>query len=163
MKRALAAIHPEAIVLIEAEIWPNFLWVAEEYGIKRCLVNARLSERSFRGYRRYGFLFRSLFAGFCGVGCQNEADAARLRQLGCRPEAIHVVGSLKFDAATIDERRVLDVPRLLTQLGAPANARILVGGSTHKGEEAVLAQVFLRLRERMPVFRRATEVPAPAN
>src|SRR5688572_6971310 len=150
VKRALAAIHPDAIVLIEAEIWPNFLWVAQEYGIKRFLVNARLSERSFRGYRRYGFLFRSLFAGFCGVGCQNEADAARLRQLGCRPEAIHVVGSLKFDAATIDERRVLDVPRLLTQLGAPASARILVGGSTHKGEEAVLAQVFLRLRERFP-------------
>jgi len=148
VKRALAAIHPEAIVLVEAEIWPNFLWVAEEYGIKRFLVNARLSERSFRGYKRYGFLFRSLFAGFCGVGCQNEADAARLRQLGCRQESIHVVGSLKFDAAQIDERRVLDVPRLLAQLGAPANSRILVGGSTHAGEEAILAQVFVRLRER---------------
>jgi 3-deoxy-D-manno-octulosonic-acid transferase len=150
VKKALAAIHPEAIVLVEAEIWPNFLWVAEDWGIKRLLVNARLSERSFRGYKRWGFLFRPLFAGFCGVGCQNEADAARLRQLGCEPDAIHVVGSLKFDAAKIEERRLLDVPRLLAQLGAPAGARVLVGGSTHAGEEAILAQVFSRLRQQFP-------------
>jgi 3-deoxy-D-manno-octulosonic-acid transferase len=135
---------------VEAEIWPNFLWVAEDWGIKRLLVNARLSERSFRGYKRWGFLFRPLFAGFCGVGCQNEADAARLRQLGCEPDAIHVVGSLKFDAAKIEERRLLDVPRLLAQLGAPAGARVLVGGSTHAGEEAILAQVFSRLRQQFP-------------
>jgi 3-deoxy-D-manno-octulosonic-acid transferase len=150
VKKALAAIHPEAIVLVEAEIWPNFLWVAEDWGIKRLLVNARLSERSFRGYKRWGFLFRPLFAGFCGVGCQNEADAARLRQLGCEPDATHVVGSLKFDAAKIEERRLLDVPRLLAQLGAPAGARVLVGGSTHAGEEAILAQVFSRLRQQFP-------------
>jgi 3-deoxy-D-manno-octulosonic-acid transferase len=116
------------------------------------LVNARLSERSFRGYKRFGFLFRRLFGGFCGVGCQNEADAERLRQLGCAPEAIRVVGNLKFDAAKLEERRVIDVPRLLAQLGVPAGAPILLGGSTHAGEESVLAQVYLRLRKRFPAL-----------
>jgi len=148
--RAIATIHPEAIVLIEAEIWPNFLWRAREMNIPTFLVNARLSDRSFRGYRRFGLLFRSIFAGFVGVGCQNDADAERLRQLGCRPEAIHVVGNMKFDAAKLDERRLLDVPKLLAQLGMPENARLLVGGSTHAGEEAILADVFQRLRPLFP-------------
>src|SRR6185295_5437709 len=62
VKRAILSIHPEAIVLVEAEIWPNFLWLAEELEIPTFLVNARLSNRSFRGYKRFGFLFRRLFA-----------------------------------------------------------------------------------------------------
>jgi 3-deoxy-D-manno-octulosonic-acid transferase len=60
------------------------------------------------------------------------------------------VGNLKFDAAKLEERRVVDVPRLLAQLGVPSDAPVLLGGSTHAGEEAILAQVFLRLRQRFP-------------
>ncbi|HKX61615.1 MAG TPA: 3-deoxy-D-manno-octulosonic acid transferase [Verrucomicrobiae bacterium] len=150
VRRSLIAMHPEAIVLVEAEIWPNFLWMANHLGIPTFLVNARLSPKSYRGYRRFGFLFRSIFASFSGVGCQNEADAERLRQLGCRPESIEVVGSLKFDAAKLEERRLLDVPRLLGQLGVPPDAPIIVGGSTHAGEEGILAESFLRLRQQFP-------------
>src|SRR5256886_2440509 len=146
--RALSVIHPEAVVLVEAEIWPNFIWRLGDKRIPLFLVNARLSDRSYRGYRRFGFLFRSLFASFTGVGAQSEADAARLRELGCRPEAIQVVGSLKFDAARLDERRALDVTAILRQLGVPAGARLIVAGSTHAGEEAILAEQFLRLRRR---------------
>src|SRR5713101_1986609 len=147
VSRAILTIHPETIVLVEAEIWPNFLWRAFDLHIPVFLVNARLSARSYQGYKQFGFLFRSLFAGFSGVGCQNEADAERLRSLGCQPEAVRVVGNLKFDAAKIEERRLLNVPQLLAQIGIPENARILVGGSTHPGEEAILGRVFLRLRE----------------
>jgi len=148
--RAQSLIKPEAIILVEAEIWPNFIWRAQQQRIPLFLVNARLSERSYRGYKRFGFLFRPLFAAFNGVGAQSEADAARLRELGCRPEAIQIVGSLKFDAAKLDERRTLDVRGMLRQLGVPEGAPLLVGGSTHDGEEAVLADVFLRLRKRFP-------------
>ncbi len=148
--RALTSIRPEAIVLVEAEIWPNFLWRARDLRMPVFLVNARLSDRSFRGYKRFGFLFRPLFAGLAGVGAQNETDAARLRELGCRPEAIRLVGSLKFDAAKLDERRLLDVPALLCQVGVKPGARLIIGGSTHAGEEAILAEQYLRLRERFP-------------
>jgi 3-deoxy-D-manno-octulosonic-acid transferase len=150
VRRALKTIHPEAIVLVEAEIWPNFIWHARNRRMPLFLVNARLSARSFRGYRRFRWFFGPLFAAFTGVGAQNEADAARLRELGCRPEAIRVVGSLKYDAATLDERRSLDVPHLLSQLGVDPEATLLVGGSTHAGEEALLAEIFLRLRPRFP-------------
>ncbi len=145
--RALSTVRPEAVVLVEAEIWPNFIWRAHDMGIPVFLVNARLSERSYPRYRAFRFLFRRIFASLTGVGAQSEADADRLRELGCRPDAIHVVGSLKFDAAKLDERRLLDVPGMFHQLGVPADARVLVCGSTHPGEEALLAQIFLRLRQ----------------
>jgi len=148
--RALAAIRPEAIVLVEAEIWPNFLWRAKDLRMPVFLVNARLSERSYRGYKRFGFLFRKLFASFTAVGAQDEADQERLVNLGCRADVIHVVGSLKFDAANLDEKRPLNVPRMLDQVGVPPGALLLVGGSTHKGEESILAEQFVRLRTRFP-------------
>ena len=148
--RALGAIHPDAILLVESEIWPNFIWRARSLSIPLFLVNARLSDRSYPRYRRFGFLFRKLFESFAAVGAQNEADAAKLCKLGCRPEAVHVVGNLKFDAANFDGRRSLDVPGLLAQLGAPADAILLVAGSTHAGEEAILAEQFLRLRTHFP-------------
>lgn len=150
VRRALGSMHPKAIVLVEAEIWPNFLWRARDQKIPVFLVNARLSKRSWRGYRCFRFLFGPLFASFAGVGCQNQEDATRLLELGCRPEAVKVVGNLKFDSAKIDERRLTDVPRLLEQLGVPGNAPLLVAGSTHAGEEAVLGEIFLRLRRRFP-------------
>ena len=167
VNRAFAVINPKAIVLIEAEIWPNFIWRAQKLGIPLFLANARLSDRSHRGYQRLGFLFRPLFASFAGVGAQNETDAARLREVGCRPEVIRIVGNLKFDAAKLNERQTLDVPALLRQLGVPDDAPILLGGSTHDGEEIVLAEIAQRLRPRFPKlflvlvprhFERAMEV-----
>jgi len=150
VSRALAVIHPEAVILVEAEIWPNFIWRTRDLGIPLFLVNARLSDRSYRGYQQFGFLFRPLFASFAGVGAQNEADAERLRSVGCRPEVIRRVGNLKFDAAKLDERRTLDVPALLRQLGVPADAPVLIGGSTHAGEEVLLAEIAQRLRRQFP-------------
>ncbi|OQB88368.1 MAG: 3-deoxy-D-manno-octulosonic acid transferase [Verrucomicrobia bacterium ADurb.Bin118] len=148
--RALGTIKPKAVVLVEAEIWPNFLWRARNQGVPVFLVNARLSARSYRRYKWFGFLFRPLFRSFAGVGAQNEADAARLRKLGCRPEVVHVVGSLKYDAARLEERRSLDVPAMLKQLGVTKDGPVLVAGSTHAGEEVLLAEQCRRLRQRFP-------------
>lgn len=150
VSRALASLNPEAVILVEAEIWPNFLWRAQRRGTPVFLVNARLSDRSLRGYKLLGFLFRPLFASLEGVGAQTEADAAKLRELGCRPEAIHVVGSLKYDAARLEERRLLNVPTLLKQVGVEDDAPIIVAGSTHQGEESLLAEMFPRLKAQFP-------------
>jgi 3-deoxy-D-manno-octulosonic-acid transferase len=148
--RALATIHPEAIVLVESEIWPNFIWRARSLGTPVFLVNARLSDRSYPRYKRFGFLFRDLFGSFSAVGAQNDEDAARLRELGCGENAVRVVGNLKFDAVNLEGRRSLDVPELMAGIGVPSDALLLVAGSTHAGEEAMLADQFLRLRENFP-------------
>ncbi|MEI8288986.1 MAG: 3-deoxy-D-manno-octulosonic acid transferase [Verrucomicrobiota bacterium] len=150
VQRALAVIKPLAIVLVEAEIWPNFLWRARSLKIPVFLANARLSDRSYPRYLKFGWLFRDLFASFTGVGCQNETDATRLRAVGCRPEAVQVVGNLKFDAASLTEQRHFDVRALLRQIGMADDAPVLVAGSTHDGEELLLAEIAKRLREKFP-------------
>jgi 3-deoxy-D-manno-octulosonic-acid transferase len=147
--RALATIHPDAVVLFETEVWPNFIWQAKRRGIPLFLANARLSDRSYPRYKRFGFLFRELFASFDGVGAQNEAEAGRLQKVGCLPETIRVTGNLKFDAA-IPERRKVDVPGLLRKLGVNGDTPILLGGSTHDGEEILLAEIAQRLRKQLP-------------
>jgi 3-deoxy-D-manno-octulosonic-acid transferase len=152
VRRALAQFDPKAIVLVEAEIWPNFLWRARDLKIPVFLANARLSDRSYPRYKKFGWLFRPLFASFAGVGCQNEADAQRLRDVGCRPEAVRVVGNLKFDAARLSEKMNLNVRGLLRQLGVADDALILVAGSTHDGEEILLADIAARLRRKFPNF-----------
>ncbi len=150
VRRALATINPQAIILVEAEIWPNFLWRASDLKIPVFLANARLSDRSFPRYKKFRFLFRPLFRSFAGVGCQNEEDAQRLRQVGCHESAVHVVGNLKFDAAKLTERSSLDVRGMLRQLGVADDAPVLVAGSTHDGEEILLAEMARRLREKFP-------------
>jgi 3-deoxy-D-manno-octulosonic-acid transferase len=137
-------------VLVEAEIWPNFIWRANRLNVPLFLANARLSDRSYHRYKLFSFLFKPLFAAFDGVGAQNENDAARLRDVGCRSEAVHVVGNLKFDAAKLSERHTFDVQAVLRQLGVPADAPILLGGSTHAGEEVILAETARRLRIQFP-------------
>jgi 3-deoxy-D-manno-octulosonic-acid transferase len=149
-RRALQAIQPRAIILVEAELWPNFLCQAIAARCPLFLVNARFSNTSLRNYRTFGFFFRPIFAKFCGVGCQQPGDVGRVTELGFRAEAVHVTGNLKFDAAQPGPRAALDVPALLRQIGAGKNAMLLVAGSTHAGEEAILAEMLPRLRRRFP-------------
>ena len=150
VRRALSTINPQAVILVEAEIWPNFLWRAADLKVPLFLANARLSDRSYPRYKKFAFLFRPLFRSFAGVGCQNEEDALRLRAVGCREKAVQVVGNLKFDAARLTEVSRLDVRGMLRQLGVAEDAPILVAGSTHDGEEIILADLARRLREKFP-------------
>jgi len=150
VRRVLRAVRPAAVVLVEAELWPNFLWQTQALGLPVFLANARISDRSFPRYRRAGFLFRGMFAAFAGVGAQNGPDAARLRALGCRAEAVSVTGNLKFDAVRPPDPAKHSPAELLRQLGVPDDAPVLVAGSTHDGEEHLLAAMLPRLRARCP-------------
>ncbi len=150
VRRAMKAVQPRAIILVETELWPNFLCQAVDARCPLFLVNARFSNSSFRNYRWSGFFLRPIFAKFCGVGCQQPDDVRRITELGFRAEAVHVTGNLKFDAAQPGPRATLDVPALLRQIGVSEKAMLLVAGSTHAGEEAILADILLRLRRRFP-------------
>ncbi|MGI6346826.1 MAG: 3-deoxy-D-manno-octulosonic acid transferase [Limisphaerales bacterium] len=152
VKKALDTFRPEAIVLIEAEIWPNFLWEAQRRQIPLFLFNARLSRRSFGRYLKAGFIFRNIFSSFTTIGVQDKLDRQRLIALGAAPENIVLTGNLKFDGAplTLDDK--LDVPQMLTLLGVPSDAPVLVAGSTHAGEEVLLAEMALRLKAQFPNF-----------
>ena len=150
VRRAFRALNPAAIVLVEAEIWPNLFWQAKAAGVPMHLVNARLSEKSFRGYHRFGFLFRPLFATLQSAGVHDEADAKRLAELGTESKAIAVTGNMKFDGAFEAHTDAVDARALMRKLGVADNAPVLVAGSTFEGEEILLAELLPQWREAFP-------------
>ncbi len=150
VRRALRTLRPQAIILIEADFWPNLLWEAQSAHVPVLLVNALISERSARGYRRFGVLFRQLFASFDRIFCADAIDRKRFLALGCRPGVIDVVGHPKFDTASSDDKPPPDVRAILDRLGLGRGVPILLGGSTHDPEETILARTYLALRKACP-------------
>ena len=150
VRQALNVIRPQLVVLVEAEIWPNMLWSLADRGVPTFLMNARLSDRSARRYCQFPKLFNPLFSSFHGVGVQNEADAARLVSVGCRTDRVVVTGNLKFDAVDLTSMHTLQPRELIRWAGASPDSLVLLGSSTHAGEERVLGSLYLDLRERVP-------------
>ncbi len=146
--RALDRVRPAAVVLVELEVWPNFLQACARRGIPVAVVNGRITERSFGRYRRYRGLFGQAFRSLGAVGARDEASAARLRELGAAPV---VTGNLKYDAG-IEFDPAEEGRRWREQLGL-GDAPVLVGGSTHDPEERLLAETYRRLRRSHPALR----------
>ena len=154
VRRAMEVIQPKAIILSEAEVWPNFLWEARQRDIPVFLVNARISEKSFNRYKKIGFLFRPLFQSFSRVGTQNKSDADRLKELGCDEERIRVTGNMKFDAALQGiGKPVLDVRQLFKDTGMTDSSLVILGSSTHPGEEVILGQIYTDLKPKFPSLK----------
>ncbi|MGH7936334.1 MAG: 3-deoxy-D-manno-octulosonic acid transferase, partial [Chthoniobacterales bacterium] len=149
MRRAFAVIRPNRLILVEAEVWPNMTALAEQRKIPIALVNARLSPRSERRYRKFRFFVRPLFQKLNLVCVQEQEDVARWQSLGIKAERIRLVGSIKFDPENVAARP--ELPRaVLDVLGIDRTRPILLGGSTHAGEEKVLGNSFLHLRRDFP-------------
>jgi 3-deoxy-D-manno-octulosonic-acid transferase len=154
MRRAFSVIRPARICLVEAEIWPNLAAEAHARRIPLALVNARLSPRSERRYRQYRFFIVPIFRLLDLVCVPEKEDADRWAALGVSRNRIRVTGSIKYDSAGLDQ--VSEIQE--TAHPAPLNhldpeRPVLFGGSTHRGEEEILATVFLRLRQQFSSLR----------
>ncbi|MFH1707387.1 MAG: 3-deoxy-D-manno-octulosonic acid transferase [Planctomycetota bacterium] len=152
MRRFLAVLQPRLIVLMEMEVWPNLVRLAHARGIPVAVVNGRMTPRSLRGFRRWRALVRPAFArlAFCGV--QDEAYRERFIAAGAPVAATMVTGNLKYDALreNVDSAKLAALRDLLQ---AASEDLLLIGGSTHAGEEelllatlAALAPAHARLR-----------------
>ncbi|MDE3009808.1 MAG: lipid IV(A) 3-deoxy-D-manno-octulosonic acid transferase [Pseudomonadota bacterium] len=142
MARFLDHFRPQLGLLMETEVWPGLVGAAQARGCPLVLVNARLSARSLRGYRRLGGFARAVFAGLAACCAQTEADAQRLRELGAGPVA--VCGNLKFD---------MGMPAGEDALAAQFRAwwgerPVWLAASTREGEEALLLDAVARLDAR---------------
>jgi 3-deoxy-D-manno-octulosonic-acid transferase len=147
--RALRRIKPKVVVLMETEIWPNFLHAAQRQGVPVIVANGRISDRSLKRYLMAGRLLRPVLACVTTFCMQTAQDARRIRLMGARAEQIMVSGNLKFD---MPEPQIAAVPRsdLLQEFRLPADSLIWVAGSTHAGEEKIVADVYRQLREIHP-------------
>ncbi len=150
VKWAFGAINPAAVVLVEAEIWPNLIWEAENKNVPVHLINARLSENSFNGYLRFAFLFKPLFRSLHAAGVHNESDAKRLAELGCDHKTITVTGNMKFDGTVTTDANATDARTMLREIGVPDEAPVLVAGSTFEGEEELLCKLLPQWRKEHP-------------
>lgn len=135
--RFLDAVRPDAVALVELELWPNFIAACRRRGVPVCVVNGRLSARSFRGYRRVRRWIGRSFARLEFAAVQDEAYAERFGHMGVAPDRVVVTGSMKWDAAKIEDH-VPGADVLAADLGIDRSRPLVVGGSTGPGEESLL-------------------------
>jgi len=139
-------VEPDLIVLGELELWPNLLGIAARRGIPVIVANGRMSDRSFRGYRRLGGIARKMLSQLGAVLARSEEDAARFRSLGAGD--VEVTGSMKFDGVEGD-RNAAGV-RELASLAGLGDAPVFLAGSTQAPEEALAIDAFRAVSQRHP-------------
>ena len=140
VRRSLRAISPAAVLVMETELWPNFLRECKAREIPVALVNGRISRKSFARYRRIRFFLRRVLEGLTIAVMQSETDAARLRELGGKD--VVVAGNLKFDAGVVDQQT-----DLASRFGLKTDVPLVLAASTHAPEEKIVIESFRRLRE----------------
>lgn len=146
---ALDRIQPDFVVLMELELWPGFLTACFRRHIPVAVVNARLSERSFRRYRLVRRWMHPVLGRLQLVAAQSPASAQRLQTLGVREEVLHVTGSVKFDGVQTSRENAATIA-LRKALAIPAEARVLVCGSTQDPEEKLGIDAWQVLRRDFP-------------
>jgi 3-deoxy-D-manno-octulosonic-acid transferase len=149
MRRAYAAIRPIRVVLVEAEVWPNLAAEARSRGVPLALVNARLSKRSEERFHRFLVLVRPTFRCLDLVCVQEPGDVGRWIALGVSRDRIRDIGSIKYDPAETQVNSVVPF-QVLRNLRIDESRPILFGGSTHAGEEAILGEIYQKLRVQFP-------------
>lgn len=154
VRRFLERVSPDFVVLIETELWPNFLWAAYKKNIPTVVVNGRISEHSFRNYSIWKSFFRCMCKGIKMWGAQFDRDKNRLVHLGIPSENIFVTGSMKFDSAVEsakDAKKIFEVK---------PGTLVLAGGSTHSGEEEILLDIYRDIKNS---FKNLVLVLAPRH
>ncbi|TCI06622.1 3-deoxy-D-manno-octulosonic acid transferase [Dyella soli] len=147
VKRFLRRVRPRLAVIVETEIWPNLYFACRRHGIPLMIANARLSERSLRGYRPLGSLVRRALGCVRRIAAQSRTDAARYRLLGASAEKIVVAGNLKFDMPVPWDAEAKG--RELRQQWGRLRP-VWIAGSTHEGEELPVLEAHLEVLSRWP-------------
>ncbi|EXF45339.1 3-deoxy-D-manno-octulosonic-acid transferase [Pseudomonas sp. BAY1663] len=146
--RFLDRVRPRLAVVMETELWPNHIHQCARRGIPVALANARLSERSARGYARFARLTAPMLAELSLIAVQTAAEAERFRQLGARPASVEVTGSIKFDLS-IDPALLERAAALRTQWDARQRP-LWIAASTHVGEDEIVLAAHRQLLAQHP-------------
>lgn len=146
IKKVLRIVNPSRIVLVEGEFWPNLIRLADNQGIPISLINGRMSERSYTGYRKLKSLTTNVLRRIAPICVQSEVDAGRMIGIGASPATVHVMGTVKFDVAERDPAGEKIAREIMRKIHVSEEAIVLLGGSTWPGEEAVLCDLYKSLR-----------------
>jgi 3-deoxy-D-manno-octulosonic-acid transferase len=145
IKRAFRNIQPDICLLMELEIWPNFVQIAKQSNIPVIVVNGRMSDKSFPRYQKIKPLVKKMFGKISLTLAQTEQYAQRFKELGCLDEKVIVTGSLKYDTAQItDKVQGSDVIAAQLNIGSE---RLWVAGATGNDEEKILLDIYQKLKQ----------------
>ena len=144
VRKTFRLIRPSGLVVFETEIWPNLVRTAKKLGLPTALVNARMSDHSLKGYRRFRMFFAPVLRCFDAICVQTGADRDRYRMIAPDLEdRIVVGGNIKFDQRVPENFRIPDLTKIFPSGGSP----VIIGASTHSGEEKMIVGAFRKLRE----------------
>jgi 3-deoxy-D-manno-octulosonic-acid transferase len=148
-------IEPDLFILVETDFWPHWLHCLARNQVPMLLVNGRISSRSFAQYRRFAFLCRPMFQDFTLLSMQTSSDAEKITALGIGADKVVTLGNLKFDISRCETSREDKAPRRSARkaYGFDAAAPLWICGSTHRGEEEILFQVYCQLRQAIPALQ----------
>jgi len=146
MARFFTKIQPRLIILMETELWPNLLHLASKKNIPVILANARLSEKSAKGYRRFARFTRQILNNVTVIAAQTQEHAKRFIALGARSNAVFVTGSIKFDV-DLPENYQERAHSLRQQLGT--KRPVWIAASTHEGEDEQVLHAFRKIKENL--------------
>ncbi len=152
VSRAIRRVRPTMLVLAELELWPNLISAAREHGAKVAIINGRLSDHSFPGYRRIRLFVASILQKIEVIAAQSEESADRFRALGAPRENVHVTGSLKYDGAQTDRNNPRTVS-LCKLAGIGEKDIVFLAGSTQEPEEQAAIDIYRRLSVQHPELR----------
>ena len=150
VRRALKTINPAAVLIMETELWPNFLRECKARQIPVALVNGRISQQSYRRYRLVKAFLRRVLSCLSIAVMQSEADAQRLSSLGMPGERLVAAGNLKFDAEVASELSD-KTEEVRKRFGLDSSVPLLLAASTHAPEEELILESVKQLRTKRPV------------
>jgi 3-deoxy-D-manno-octulosonic-acid transferase len=151
LHRAVGVLKPELLIIMETELWPNLIRIFSGSRIPVILLNGRISENSFHGYKKISFFLKMLLPRISFFGMQGEEYARRIMELGAPADKVAAIGNFKFDA------KPAGPPPSWTDI---VHSPVIVAGSTHEGEEEMLADVLQKL---LPDFPGLNMIIAPRH
>jgi 3-deoxy-D-manno-octulosonic-acid transferase len=149
--QVITCLQPRLFLMVETEIWPNFLRELTRQAIPAILVNGRISPRSFRGYRRLQPFMRQVLPSITAFSMQTKLDAERIIAIGAEPSRVQITGNIKYDLA-LEPLSGADVHALRADLGI-GEAPVFMAGSTHRGEEDIVIAAYRQARAQVPTLR----------
>ncbi len=143
VKNAVKAINPEMVIIVETEIWPNFAHIMKELAIPLFIINGRISERTFKSYKKLSFFFKEVLKNYSAILTQTNEDAKRFIEIGAPENKVVVSGNIKFDI-TKPEDYIKHKYKLLFKT---FKEKVIIFASTHPDENKSLTDVYAALKD----------------
>lgn len=150
MKRAFDAIRPKQLILVECELWPNLIREANRRGVPVSLINGRMSNSSFRGYKKLLSFTQRILPLISPICVQGKQDADRFIALGAGPDSVKILGTAKYDIPPLAADAGAKTRAVFKAAGISKDALVLTGGSTWPGEEKSLCAIYKKLKPEYP-------------